>query len=199
MGPQTVPNGEHFSFLRDVPSLEGLPITGQLKAAFGFVPNFFLAQAARPDLIDSEVHLIGSILMKEGALTRQQKEYIFIVCSAANLSTYCLTAHCEIVRMLGIDGPEPEQIAVDHSATNLPIPTKALLNFALKLNNHAKQVTGDDIDALRTYGFGDRQILEAVLMVALTNFATFISFGLGTVTEFDTDKIAFPPPALARP
>jgi len=51
-----------------------------------------------------------------GALTRRQKEYIFLVCSAANLSTYCVTAHCEMVRMLGLEGPEPEQIAVDHTA-----------------------------------------------------------------------------------
>ena len=48
----------------------------------------------------------------------------------ANLSTYCVTAHCEMVRMLGIEGPEPEQIAFHHTAANLPIAMKALLNFA---------------------------------------------------------------------
>ena len=42
-----------------------------------------------------------------------QKEYIFLACAGANLNTYCATAHCEIIRMLGIDGPEPEQIAFD--------------------------------------------------------------------------------------
>ena len=72
--------------------------------------------------------------MKEGALTRPQKEYIFPVCSAANLSTYCVTAHCEMVRMPGIQGPEPERVALDHTAANIPIVLKALLNFAAKLN-----------------------------------------------------------------
>ena len=79
------------------------------------------------------------ILIKEGALTRKQKEYIFLVCSAANLSTYCVTAHCEIVRMLGIEGPEPEQIAVDYTALNLPITLKALLNFATQAEQRADQ------------------------------------------------------------
>lgn len=193
MASQTLPVGQQISFLKDVPPSQGMPIIDQIRAGFGFVPNFFLAQTLRPDLIESQVHLIGSILIKEGALTRQQKEYIFIVCSAANLSTYCLTAHCEMVRMLGIDGPEPEQIALDHTATNLPLPFKALLNFAVKLNNHAKKVTAADIDALRTFGFTEQQIHETVVMVAMTNFATFISFGLGTVTEFDTPRDAFPP------
>src|SRR5215471_3219834 len=96
----------------------------EIKNTFGFIPNFFRAQSMRTDLIESELNLVGAILVKEGALTRQQKEYIFLVCSAANLSTYCLTAHCEMVRMMGIEGPEPEQIALDHTAARIPVPLK---------------------------------------------------------------------------
>src|SRR5262249_10198678 len=95
---------------------------------FGFIPNFFRAQTLRPDLIDAEAGLVSAILVKEGALTRRQKEYIFLVCSAGNLSTYCVTAHCEIVRMLGIEGPEPEQIALDHTVSDIPNSEKALLD-----------------------------------------------------------------------
>ena len=79
----------------------------------------FRAQTLRPDLIEAELALIGGTMVKEGALTRRNKEYIFLVCSAANLSTYCVTAHCEIVRMLGIHGPEPERVALDHNRTNI--------------------------------------------------------------------------------
>src|SRR5947209_14811325 len=111
-----------MSYLRQGTTDEkDIPTLGAIQNAFGFVPNFFRAQTIRPDLIDAEAQLIGTILLKEGALTRQQKEYIFLVCSAANLSTYCVTAHCEMVRMLGIEGPEPEQIALDHTAANLPM------------------------------------------------------------------------------
>jgi hypothetical protein len=52
--------------------------------------------------------------------------------------------------MLKLEGPEPEQIALDHMATDLPIVDKALLNFSLKLNNHPLKITQDDIDDLRT-------------------------------------------------
>src|ERR1043166_8451221 len=85
----------YFPFVADekeVPTLQAI------KDAFGFVPNFYLAQTIRPDLIDAEAQLVGAILVKEGALTRQQKESFFLVCSAATLSTYCVTAHCEMVR-----------------------------------------------------------------------------------------------------
>ena len=128
---------------------------------------------------------IAGFLIKEGALSRQLKEYVFLVCSAANLSTYCVTAHCEIIRMLKLSGPEPEQIALDHMSTDLAIVDKALLNFSLKLNNHPLKITQEDIDDLKTYGFNDQQILEAVMCVGLAKWANFIGFGLGTVPDYE--------------
>ena len=163
---------------------EDFPTLKLIKEDYGFIPNFFKAQTLRPDLLDAEVQLVDAILIKESSLTRQQKEYIFLVCSAANLSTYCVTAHCEIVRLLKLAGPEPEQIALDHMSTDLPIVDKALLNFALKLNNHGLTVVQEDIDDLRTYGFSDTQILEAVMCVGLAKFANYIGFGLGTVPDY---------------
>jgi uncharacterized peroxidase-related enzyme len=181
-----------MSYVREEPLDEtNYPPFAEIKKAFGFIPNFFRAQSMRTDLIEAEVNLSGTILIKEGALTRQQKEYIFLVCSAGNLSTYCVTAHCEIVRMLGIAGPEPEQIAIDHSATKLPLVMKALLNFAAKLNSQPTKVTRADIDALRTFGYTDEQIMEAVVIVGFAKFANYIAFGLGTLPDFDTAKIPF--------
>ena len=178
-----------MSYLPHVADENDLPTLRLIKDTFGFVPNFFRAQTIRPDLVDAEVQWIGAILIKEGALTRQQKEYIFLVCSAANLSTYCVTAHCEMVRMLGIEGPEPEQIALDHTAANLPITMKALLNFAAKLNRQPTKLSRRDIDALHTYGYNDEQILETVLMVGFAKFANFVAFGLGTAPDFDASKV----------
>ena len=87
-----------MSYLRNQPYDEkDFPAFAAIREQLGFLPNFFLAQTARPDMIDAEMTLTGNLLLKEGALARRQKEYIFLVCSAANLSTYCVTAHCEIV------------------------------------------------------------------------------------------------------
>jgi uncharacterized peroxidase-related enzyme len=152
---------------------------------FGFVPNFFAAQTLRPDLIEAQSQLVGALLIHEGSLSRKQKEYIFLVCSAANLSTYCVTAHCEMIRALGLKGPEPERIAIDHLHTDIPIADKQLLNFVLKLNRDAQRVGAGDIDALRKFGFTDDQILEAVLMTGLAKFANLVSAGLGAEPDFE--------------
>lgn len=176
-----------MTYIREAPfNEEDFPTLKLIKDDYGFIPNYFKAQTLRPDLIDAQVQLVDAILIKEGALSRQLKEYIFLVCSAANLSTYCVTAHCEIIRMLKIEGPEPEQIALDHMETDLPIVDKVLLNFTLKLNNHPLKITQDDIDDLKTYGFNDQQILEAVMCVGLAKLANYVGFGLGTVPDYQS-------------
>lgn len=160
-----------------------------MREQIGFLPNFYAAQILRPDLIEAEVKLMGTILLVDGALSRKQKEYIFLVCSAANLSTYCVTAHCEMVRMLKLEGPDPEQIAIDHAHAKIPIADKALLNYCAKLNKQTTKVGAADLEALRTYGFSEQQIMEAIVIVGFAQFANTVAFGLGTVPDFHNAKV----------
>ena len=179
-----------MSYIKSQPYDEKqFPAFAAMREQFGFLPNFFPAQILRPDFINSEVSLVSAILLNEGALSRKQKEYIFLVCSAANLSTYCVTAHCEIIRMLKIEGPEPEQIAIDYAHSKISMGDKALLNFCSKLNNDGTKIGPADVEALRTFGFGEQQILEAVLVVGLAKFANTVAFGLGTVPDFRNARI----------
>jgi uncharacterized peroxidase-related enzyme len=182
-----------MSYLRRAPMDESTyPPFVEIKRDYGFVPNFWKAQTIRPELIEAEMVLVKSILIEEKALSRKQKEYIFLVCSAANLSTYCVTAHCEIIRMLGIQGPEPEEIAIDHENADLNEKDKALLDYAKKLTLKPMKVGSADVDGLRAKGFTDEQILEAVLMVGLAKWANCIAFGLGTVPDFHNDRLKLP-------
>lgn len=165
------------------------PAFSAIRQEFGFLPNFYPAQVARPDLVDAEIKLMESILFHESALSRKQIEYIFLTCSAANMSTYCVTAHCEIIRLLRIEGPEPEQIAVDYQHSRISMADKALLNFCSKLNLQSSKISRSDVDALRKFGFNDQQILEAIVTVGFAQFANTVASGLGTVPDFRNQKI----------
>jgi uncharacterized peroxidase-related enzyme len=165
------------------------PVFAIMREQFGFLPNFFKAQIARPDLINAEAALSAAIQITDGGLIRKQREYIFLVCSAANLSTYCVTAHCEIVRMLKIEGPEPEQIAIDYAHAKIAMSDKALLNFCSKLNSQPAKIGSADVETLRTFGFSEQQILEACVLVGFAKFANVVAFGLGTVPDFSNSKI----------
>ena len=160
------------------------PGFAEVRQEFGFIPNFYLAQVGRPDLVNAELNLMESILFHPAALSRKQIEYIFLTCSAANLSTYCVTAHCEIVRLLKLDGPEPEQIAVDYLRSKISMADKALLSFCNKLNLERSKIDRSDVDRLRKFGFNDQQIMEAVVVVGFAQFANTVAFGLGTLPDF---------------
>jgi alkylhydroperoxidase family enzyme len=64
-----------------------------------------------------------------------------------------------------------------------------LLNFCAKLNNQAAKIGASDVEGLRTYGFSEQQILEAVLIVGWAKFANTVAFGLGTVPDFHNARI----------
>jgi len=181
-----------MSYLRTPPISEReYPAFQAVLGRYGFIPNLFRAQGDRTDLLGPQMALGGPVIAGAGALERRQKEYIFLAVSARNLSTYCVTAHCEIVRMLKLEGPEPEEIAIDHNSAKIPLRDKALINFAVKLNSTPTELTQADVDTLRTFGFTDAHIQEAIMITALARSANTISFGLGTVPDFQNEQIDF--------
>ena len=90
--------------------------------------------------------------------------------------------------MLKIEGPDPEQIAIDHVHAKIPMADK-LADFCAKFNKQPSKTTANDIEALRTYGFTEQQIVEAVVIVGFAQFANTVAFGLGTVPDFHNAKI----------
>ena len=160
-----------------------------IEKSHGFLPNFFRAQTLRPDLLEAQLEATGWILQPEDILTRVQKECILLVVSAANLNSYCVAIHCNLLRGLGMPSEEGDQIAVDYHASDLGPLDKALLDFAIKLGTRASEFSREDVVHLRTLGFSDEQILETEVVTALNNFANTLQMGLGIEPDFG-------PPAL---
>ena len=68
--------------------------------------------------------------------------------------------------------------------SRISIADKALLNFCSKLNAQRSKVDRSDIEALRTFGLNDQQILEAIVTVGFAQLVNTVAFGLGTVPDF---------------
>jgi RNA polymerase sigma-70 factor (ECF subfamily) len=155
-----------------------------VQKSHGFIPNFFRAQTLRPDLLQAELEAVGAILLPEDFLTRVQKESILLTVSAANLNSYCVAVHCNLLRGLGLSAEEADQIAVDHHLSNLSKADIALLDFAVKLGTRFSEFSREDAAKLRTLGFGKEQILESVVVTALNNFSNTLQIGLGIEPDF---------------
>jgi RNA polymerase sigma-70 factor (ECF subfamily) len=155
-----------------------------LKRNFGLTPKIYRAQLLRPDLVDAQVHLLDQMLFTKGALSRVQKEFILLAVSAENNNSYFPALHCQTLQFLGVKPEQSQQIAIDHREANLPPPDVVLLNFARKLASKPHSFTDSDVESLRKSSFTDEQILEAVLMVGLTQLLNCIQMGLGTEPDF---------------
>ena len=60
---------------------------------------------------------------------------------------------------------------------------KAVLNYALKINDSANKTISDDHKILKDFGYDDKQIVEITSVVAAFNWANIIADALGTEIE----------------
>jgi uncharacterized peroxidase-related enzyme len=87
-----------------VPALADLPedirrriLEVQEKA--GFVPNVFVTLAHRPDEFRAFFAYHDALMLKDGGLTKAEREMIVVATSNANQCQYCVIAHGAILRI----------------------------------------------------------------------------------------------------
>ena len=162
-----------------------------LKRTFGLAPGVYRAQLLRPDLVDAQVQMMDRLLFSKGALSRVQKEFILLVVSAENNNSYFPALHCQTLQFLGVKPEQSQQVTIDHREANLSGSDVVLLDFARKLAASPHSFAEVDVESLRNSDFNDEQILEAVLMVGLTQLLNCVQMGLGTEPDFKP-RIIFP-------
>jgi len=167
------------------------PVLAFFKSNFGFVPNVFRDQMLRSDIVQAEGNLINAVLLKQGGLTRFQKECILLVVSAANLNTYSVALYGQTLEILGISPEQSDRIAVDYQSSSLSESDKSLVRAVKKLVETPSSFCEDDIKSLRSQGFTEEQILESILITGLANFLNTVQIGLGAVPDFPP-RIVFP-------
>ena len=64
----------------------------------GFLPNVFLGFAHRPDEARAFLDYHDALLLREGGLSKAEREMIVVATSAANSCEYCVVAHGAILR-----------------------------------------------------------------------------------------------------
>jgi len=172
------------SFLPEDDEPANIAALAIFKQHLGLLPRVFRAQMSRPDLVDSQAKFIETLLFEKGSLTRIQKEFILLAVSGANQNIYFPALFSQTLQFLGVKPEVSRQVTVDHHQANLSDQDVALLNFARQLAQQPHRFAPDDVGRLRAQGFTEEQILEAVLMVGLTNLLNVAQAGLGSEPDF---------------
>ena len=71
------------------------------------------------------------------------------------------------------------QVKLNYLRANLPPRSKALAKFAELVTRKPASVRRHDVEALRKHGLSDRDILDAVEVIAYFNYITRVADALG--------------------
>ena len=133
----------------------------------GFVPNVFLALAHRPDEFRAFFAYHDALMLREGNLTKAEKEMIVVATSAANDCTYCVIAHGAILRIYARDPLVADQVAINYQTAELSDRHRAMLDFAVTLARDPQATGESDRERLREHGFTAEDIWDIGAITAL--------------------------------
>jgi len=95
-------------------------------------------------------------------------------------------AHTALGRSAGASATELRDAQAGVSAD---ARTQAALHFVLKLVDKRGQIEAADVQALRTAGFGDAEIVEILAHVALSLFTNYVNVALAVPEDFPGVKL----------
>lgn len=149
----------------------------------GHVANIFQAQGMEPDALEDHVSLYEHLMIDPGPLSREEREMVAVVVSAANRCAYGAVHHSEALETVEKDPDALRKLLREFSTKHESPRNKALLAYAAKLTLDPKAITQDDIKDLRDAGLTDAEILRANLIASYFNFSNRIALGLGVELE----------------
>ena len=148
-----------------VPELDELPedlrdriMAVQEKA--GFVPNVFLALAHRPGECRAFFDYHDALMLREGGLSKAEREMIVVSTSGANNCQYCVVAHGAILRIYAKDPLVADQVAINFRKADITDRQRAMLAFAEKVALNSAALEESDYEVLRSHGFDDEDIWD---------------------------------------
>ena len=148
-----------------VPTLEELPedlrnrvMAVQEKA--GFVPNVFLTLAHRPDECRAFFDYHDALMLREGGLSKAEREMIVVSTSGVNNCQYCVVAHGAILRIYARDPLVADQVAINFRKADISERQRAMLIFADKVARDSAALEDADYDNLREHDFDEEDIWD---------------------------------------
>lgn len=154
----------------------------QIRETFGFLPHFWQAQGSRPDVVSAGLEHWRTIY-RTGTVSPALKEKIGLVVSAANVNSYCIIAHLELLSRLGVDKSLGRKLTRDYETAEVPEREKAVFRLAEKITREPFTVKETDIVELRRHGWDDAAILEICLVASHFNFLNRLATSLGVVPD----------------
>ncbi|MBX3591825.1 MAG: peroxidase-related enzyme [Burkholderiaceae bacterium] len=147
----------------------------------GFVPTVFLKLARRPDEFRAFFTYHDALMLRQGSLTKGEKEMIVVATSAANRCLYCVVAHGAVLRIYEKNPLIADQLATNWRKAGLTPRQRAMISFAMKVSLHSDELEEEDFDALYRHGFSDEDAWDIGSIAAFFGLSNRLANLIGTI------------------
>jgi alkylhydroperoxidase family enzyme len=151
----------------------------EVEQIFGMVPNNVRMLGVSPAILENQLQMVEHY-MGHPALSMPFLAMVRMLVSKACNSPYCQNLNSRLLTQAGVSQDQIEAMRADPAQAPLSEKEKALLLFVLKATGDLHSVVAKDMDHLRSLGWADVDIFEAVAHGARM---------VGTNIIFDTFKI----------
>jgi len=156
------------------------PLLNAVKSQLGAVPNLFRVVSNSPAALEGYLALNGAL--GKGVLDAPTRERIALAVAELNGCSYCLSAHTFLGKNKAhLDDAE---IAANRDGRSHDAKAEAALRFALKVVEARGHVSDADVSDVRLAGYGDAEIVEIVVHVALNTLTNYVNEVARTAIDF---------------
>lgn len=158
---------------------EGREVLEQVQKNYGFVPNLLGNMAHAP--ATAKGYLTLGQLVGETSFDATEQQVIMLTVSRYNECEYCIGAHSAISAMQKLPADVIESIRNDEPIADEKL--EALRVFTRKMVDQKGWLSDEDTGSFLAAGYGQRQILEVVLGVAMKTISNYTNHIAGTVLD----------------
>lgn len=168
---------------QDIASADGqaAQLFGAIKAAVGKVPNAYANIGSNsPVALEAALSLDASL--RKSSLKSKQIEAVKLAVSEVAGCDYCLAAHTLVAKSTGLSADAVRGLR--HAQGSGDAQLDALTTFVRTLVTTQGTVPEAVVDAVRSAGLSDAQIVDALLAVAAITFTNLFNRVNDTVLDF---------------
>jgi uncharacterized peroxidase-related enzyme len=151
-----------------------------VKRQLGAVPNMFRLIGNSPAALEGYLGL--NLALSQGQLDAKTRTRIAMTVAELNGCDYCLSAHTYLgTNLVKLDAAE---LSANRDGSSSDARSAAALHFARKLVIERGRVSAADVDAVKTAGYSDAEVIEIILHVALNTFTNYVNTAVATEIDF---------------
>lgn len=162
--------------------------------SFGRLPSLHGVMATSPGLLEGYQHL-HRLAIEGTAFSPEERTVVWMTVNVANACHYCVPAHTAIAHREKID-----QSIIDALRDETPLPDaklEALRDFTLAVRETHGRPGSQALAAFEAAGYGERAILDVILIVAQKVMSNFTNAIFDTPTDAAFEKFAWTPKPVA--